>query len=80
MSSPDTRREHAKLWGAGVIGWVHRLRNGGELTAQLAARRDHPTTLHALWLIEQTGDHATTRFHHLRDTTPAYGRAGSYAN
>ena len=47
-ASADTRREHAKLWGAGVKGWVPRLRNGGELTAQRAACRDHPTTLHAL--------------------------------
>ena len=31
------RREHAKLWGAGVIEWVPRPWNGSELMTQLAA-------------------------------------------
>jgi len=46
------------LWGAGVIGWVPPLRNGGELIAQLAARRDHPTTLHALQAYIETNEGA----------------------
>ncbi len=34
---PIPRREHAKLWGAGVIEWVPRPWNGSELMTQLAA-------------------------------------------